>query len=558
MVNAKSIFSLILVLILVFSFFLTSWQLKKRSLLDWDEGYYLNIVKTWRATADWFIYKVFRPSIIKDTGIEEFVLERGGALNTFAKDGFLTVVFLFSYLFGIHDTTILWVSVIFGVLTVYLVYLIGKEVFGETAGLISAGIMAVSVYHLHYSRSGFPQTTSVFFLYLAVFLYLQSCQIAFNIRKCKRLIFFCGLSLGYAFCCHYNLIWSLPVFLSLEPVRAFIFEKKAIFKVTLTRTLLMCSGIIFPILFFGGISELIKLVLYLNPGYKLAIQGATGTGAFVSYFDRIQEFLAPLLTGGSGYVFSLNNPDPLFYLKLLVRWEGFFIVALLLLGITFLIFRQLRKSIFSEFIILALFLIPFLYWSFYPWQLSRNLIPAIPAAVLIIGNLLSRFLENKYKEGILQPAAVLIVILLIALQGFWRIKNELNFSSGFPKAIEYMKAHLGARHLSSDFTISRFLVGRKNALDISTSFKDSDIAEKLKGLYNEQGYRYLLLDQFRYYFKDSPIVQAAKRSKPVLVVAHSTDANLFENNFAGFATDISRAPKELEVYKLDEIIANLK
>src|SRR3989338_6056358 len=51
--------------------------------------------------------------------------------------------FLLSWKFNIIGSRIL--SVIFGTLTVLLVYLIGKELFNETAGVISAALIAFSV-----------------------------------------------------------------------------------------------------------------------------------------------------------------------------------------------------------------------------------------------------------------------------------------------------------------------------------------------------------------------------------------------------------------------------
>ena len=121
-----------------------------------------------------------------------------------------------------------------------------------------------------------------------------------------------------------------------------------------------------------------------------------------------------------------------------------------------------------------------------------------------------------------------------------------------------MREHSGIKHLSSQFTISRSFVGRKNALDISLSFEGINPELKLHELYHKLGYRYLLLDQMRYAFADSPVVKAADNSKPVLVLPHSTRANLFENNIPGFADKVMNAPQVLMVYDLADIMHNLK
>lgn len=551
-----------LFIILILSVFLTFFILEKRSLLDWDEAYYMNIIKTWRAGADWFAYKIFNPEKIMHFGLSDYVLEYGGAINTFAKDGFLALVFLFSYLFGTQDTAILRVSGLFGILTVLITYLIGKVSFGMRAGLLSSGILAISILQLHYSRSGFPQATSVFFLYLAALIYIFSYQSRNNVKTSGRLLFFSAISLGYSFTCHYNLFWALPAFLVLEMVAKTLYGKEIPIRYFFRRVVLLSIGASIPILFFGGISELIKLILNHNSSFTEAIRGSLDMGVFVSYFERIINFITPSLSiatliGNCAYSPG-QHISPFYYLKILLLWEGPLILVLLLIGLIFLIYRQIHRRIFTEFVILILFLFPFLYWSFHPWQVSRSFVAAIPALALIIGFLLTQVIEKCCKNESSKTTAVFIILLILIFNAYGRLKKELSYESGYPVAIRFMREHSGIKHLSSQFTISRSFVGRKNALDISSSFKGVDPAHKLQELYDKHGYRYLLLDQMRYAFADSPIVKAADMSKPIFVVPHSTCANLFDNHLPGFADKVSRAPQVLMVYDLADILNNLK
>lgn len=561
MVKTNRFYAFILISILLLNSFLCFYNLDKRSLLDWDEAYYLSIVKTWRSATDWIVYKFFNTNAIS-SGFSDYVMENGGAINTFAKDGFLAIVFLFSYFLGLHDVTILWVSGVFGILTVWLIYLIGKEIFGKAAGLLSCGILSLSVYHLHYSRSGFPQSTSVFFLYLALFLYIISYRRKYDIKTGGRLLFFSGISLGYAFTCHYNLLFMLPIFIFFEITNKFAYGNKVIFGDLAKRILLLFLGIMIPISLWGGLSELTRYILYLNPSYKEAIQGTLGIGKFATYFDRILDFL-PLQflksTSKSDVISQVSQFDLLFYIKILLEWEGSLIVSLLAIGLLYLIYRQIRFRNFYEFIILTFFLLPFLFWSLNSWQLSRSFIMAIPAMTLIIGGSLAQVLEGKIKKDGSKAFAIVIFLLFFALQAQDRLVREVSYISGYPVAIKFMQEHLGVRHLSSQFTISRSFVGRKNALDISVSFENVNLQDKLKYLHNNRGYKYLLLDQMRHVFSDSPIVKSAAMAKPVFTVPHSTDANVFENGFvAGFANAVSISPRVLEVYELSDIINNLK
>lgn len=561
LVKIRGFYTLLLIVILASGLFLNFCRLEKRSLLDWDEAYYLEVIKTWRAGADWITYKIFKPVKVAHLTFSGYVLKHGGAINTFAKDGFLAIVFLFSFLAGIRDVTILWVSSIFGVLTVWIVYLIGKESRNRLSGLLSCIVLVTSVFHLHYARSGFPQTTSTFFLYLAVFLYILSRKYINDTKISNRFLFFSAVVLGYGFTCHYSLFPALSVFFIFEIMGGSLFSCQISSVNFLKRAFLLFVGILIPVFLLGGISELIKLALYSNPHNVEAIRGSSGIGAFVSYFDRIRNFSDPILSKGplDNNAFHIRTQiNPLFYIRLLFLWEGLLVLILLLLGILRLAYRQLFHRIFSEFIILALFLIPFLFWSFHSWQLSRSFLAVIPAMALIIGSMLAWAVEKACKTEITKARALFIILFFFLFQARGRLGQEVSYVSGYPAAIKFMKEHLGIKHLSSEYTISRFFVGRENALDISTSFNNTDVTAKLKELYDKRGYRYLLLDQFRYVFNDSPIIQAADVSPPILIVPHSTDANLFENNMIGFADAVHRAAKTLKIYELNKIIDNLK
>ena len=74
----------------------------------------------------------------------------------------------FFFIFGVNDFTARLVSVIFGLLTVLLAYLIGKEYF-KSGGLISALFMAVFYLEVFYSRQ------ARFYQLFQLFRYQFSC-----------------------------------------------------------------------------------------------------------------------------------------------------------------------------------------------------------------------------------------------------------------------------------------------------------------------------------------------------------------------------------------------
>lgn len=84
-------------------------------------------------------------------------------------------------------------SAIFGLLSVMLIYIFGKKLFGKTAGFI-AGFSLLTIFHfLYYSRLGMLDVTCTFFILASLYFYYLASQ---EIGKAKLVL--AGLFLGLA------------------------------------------------------------------------------------------------------------------------------------------------------------------------------------------------------------------------------------------------------------------------------------------------------------------------------------------------------------------------
>src|SRR6185503_974091 len=72
-------------------------------------------------------------------------------------------------LFGIQDTTARIVPVIFGTLTVFVTYLVAKQLFNKKIGLICSLVLALMPFHIVFSRQVIVDVPLSFFVVL--FLY---------------------------------------------------------------------------------------------------------------------------------------------------------------------------------------------------------------------------------------------------------------------------------------------------------------------------------------------------------------------------------------------------
>lgn len=95
---------------------------------------------------------------------------------------FIYLLVPFIYLFGLTEFAVRFPSVIFGTLTVFLTYLLVKTILNlgvktkksDLISLTAALLMAISPWHIRFSRVGFEVTIAVFFQTLALFCFFKA------------------------------------------------------------------------------------------------------------------------------------------------------------------------------------------------------------------------------------------------------------------------------------------------------------------------------------------------------------------------------------------------
>lgn len=166
-------------------------------------------------------------------------------------------VFLYYYtqMFGYAEWLVKLPFLIAGVLSVYLVYLLGKKWFGQTTGLICAVMMATLQYPVMYSQVARPYISGLFFTLLMVFFWHK--VVFESTRK-----FFLNLSLYILFSalCAYNHYFSL-LFAIIVGVTGLVFIQRA--------------KLVWYI--FSGIAIFLLFLPYFNVFlYQLSLKGVGG------------------------------------------------------------------------------------------------------------------------------------------------------------------------------------------------------------------------------------------------------------------------------------------
>lgn len=97
------------------------------------------------------------------------------SFNDFKPGIYFYIVLPFVKFFGLDVWSVRLPAALLGVLSVYLIYLLVKELFGkEKHALFSALLLAISPWHIHFSRGGWEVNVGTFFMTLGVLLFAKA------------------------------------------------------------------------------------------------------------------------------------------------------------------------------------------------------------------------------------------------------------------------------------------------------------------------------------------------------------------------------------------------
>lgn len=323
--------------------------------------------------------------------------------------------FLLSWKFNIIGSRIL--SVIFGTLTVLLVYLIGKELFNEKAGLISAALIAFSVYHIAFSRLAMTSGDSIF-----LFFYMASMYTFFiGLKYSKNFyIFLSAILTGISIATKLFGLFLFPIYL----LTLWFYRKKIIFKAKSRRLL--------KILYFSLVPASIYVIIFILPAYlsnfKLYLYFisilfiAIYTAILFYSKTRFMNLFVPIhfLVLAALYTFTFTpihlslanflevfnwfsewNPSPLASAPYYESFMILFIKLGIIFSIIFLISLAnfFRKAKPVQYIYLILFfLVPMLALTAIKWKVTWHLMIIFPIVYLIIGKYLNDTFQRIKKQ----------------------------------------------------------------------------------------------------------------------------------------------------------------
>jgi len=201
-------------------------------------------------------------------------------------------------IFGENNFGFRFPSAILGIASVYLIYLIGTILYSANTGLISAGILGVTLNNIYISRVGMQEAYVIFFILLASYLFLKS------LENSKYLIKV-GVVIGLALLTKYTSIVLIPIFLTYL----------ALFKPTYLKKKYFWIGTFLAILIFSPVITY-NMMLYINEGHfdfqvshivgqSIEEWQSTPGKEIGSLSDRIENFVPRLISTNSWLLLSL-------------------------------------------------------------------------------------------------------------------------------------------------------------------------------------------------------------------------------------------------------------
>lgn len=95
------------------------------------------------------------------------------AVADFHPPGWFAILWIWGKLFGYSEISVRFPSIIFAILTVYLVYLIGKKLFNANLGLIAALLISINPLHIYYSQEARMYSLAAFAVTLNMYLFIN-------------------------------------------------------------------------------------------------------------------------------------------------------------------------------------------------------------------------------------------------------------------------------------------------------------------------------------------------------------------------------------------------
>jgi hypothetical protein len=382
-----------------------------------------------------------------------------------AKPGYDLILVLYGAFVGLTPESVGLLSLLFGLGTLLVLHQLTRQVFDDRVAFAAVAILAVSAYHVFYSGSQTPAVVATFFLLLGVSLYLRAAN-----SSSLPGVAIAGVTLAYAYGCHYNLLLYVLVIFGIHALRLAIVPQ---------------AGGIRGFLVMG--LSFLGVIAFFELFYRLLI-----TFAYEHLSDGRGAYLAQLRYAMGFFKWAIPSGAERFPM-LLLDSEGWLVLGFALFGLALSMRSGLRD--WSQGILLALPIahsVSAVYAGFSGSPLFPRMIVTILPFVALWGGVglvrLAEALRDWFRGWCAMPVALTAGIALVVVVGLPRAWAAANLRAGYEESARYVLEH-GGQQVTLGLPVDQYYLGSfRGTYPLPTS------VEALQALKSSTDVRLLVLD----------------------------------------------------------------
>lgn len=304
------------------------------------------------------------------------------------------------------------VNLVFSLGAVVLVYLSGRRLFGEMAGLAGAGLLAVSHYWLVYSRSFYAEVDAVCLVLLGFYLIVRVVE---HTRMAWVSFVLAGVAAACACLAHYRLLFVVA------PLGLSILVLASNWRSALNQ------GVIF------GVTFCLTLAV-VELGLRV-VAGAAGPGVpFSGLFGALAEQYLPEATGKAPQT-GWQPMNVLAYVGHLLRWQGYAGFGALVLGSCAALAPGMRRKGIA---VLGMIAVPLVVLTLQVWVVARSATVMLPFTCIMAGYGIGLLFDaassqaRGYKPRLIFVVALVACVVGVAENGYRNsalLRNETGYAS---------------------------------------------------------------------------------------------------------------------------------
>lgn len=300
--------------------------------------------------------------------------------------------------FGFHDFIGRLVAIVFGMGSIWFLYLLGKRYFDKTAALAACGFYAVLPFSVYYSRTFMPESAMIFFSISMVYMFARWLD-----NQQWDYFFLAVLTATCAF------LVKLPTLYMGGPLLFlawYKFRKKIFFQ---------------PQLYLFIFLILLPPALWYS--YVARLQSETYGGSNV-WLDMLKNWEILL---------TLRYWKLIFWTRLVEKMFAFTVFPFLVLGMRTSIRNKEHYVLHTWFFSVCVY---FVIAAEYNFIHEYYQIPIIPAGCLFAGKFIADLYRNNASGGWnknVRVWVVLIMILFVPVHSVYKLGNRLNYNNTYLK-----------------------------------------------------------------------------------------------------------------------------